>query len=328
MNNLKISIIVPIFNTAKYLHKCIYSIQNQSYKNIEIVLVNDGSTDNSLDIRNRFAENDKRVIVIDKENNGVSSARNSGLDIASGDYIGFVDSDDYIHQDMYKQLIESSLKNYANIAECGYCVVNDSYNIILSFPLKKDIINGNYECSKAYLQKKNTTNFNVNKLYSKTVLENIRFPKYKYSEDFWFNTKALYKCRRKVTINGCYYYYLNNKKSACNVPFSKSKLDVIESGKDVYEFYKSRFKELSPYVALYVAEHIIGLFRVLKSSSSREMETNYLNTLINEFKNYFKLIDGEAYENIKFTKRQISLLLFNINPELYYLFYKFYQYLK
>lgn len=96
MNNPKISVIVPIFNTAEYLHKCICSIQNQSYKNLEIILVNDGSADNSLNICNRFAEKDKRIIIIDKENGGVSSARNSGLDVVSGDYIGFVNSDDCI----------------------------------------------------------------------------------------------------------------------------------------------------------------------------------------------------------------------------------------
>ena len=96
MDNPKISVIVPIFNTAEYLHKCICSIQNQSSKNLEIILVNDGSTDNSLDICNRFAEEDKRTIVSDKENSGISSARNSVLDIVSGDYIGFVDIDDCI----------------------------------------------------------------------------------------------------------------------------------------------------------------------------------------------------------------------------------------
>ena len=328
MKDPKISVIVPIFNTAEYLQKCICSIQNQSYKNLEIILINDGSADNSLDICNKFAENDKRIIIVDKDNGGISSARNAGLDIASGDYIGFVDSDDYISQDMYRQLIKAGLENNADIVECGYNVVNEEYKTILSVPLKDDIIKDNYECSKLFLIGKNSAYFNWNKLYKKTVFERIKFPKYSCSEDFWVNAKAFYNCKRKKTIKGCYYYYLKHKKSITNAPFNESMLDAIKAGKSISNFYEKRIMELCPFAALYIIEHIIGLFKILKKSSSRKINEYYLNTLTDEFKYYYRQINSGVYENIKYSKRHIALLLFNMNPELYYLFFKIYQKLK
>src|SRR5690554_1425135 len=104
MMNTKISIIVPIYNAEQFLPKCIESIQNQTSKNLENNLVNDGSTDNSLNICYNYEKKDKRIIVIEKDNGSVSSARKAGLDIATGAYIGFVDSDDYISNDMYEKL--------------------------------------------------------------------------------------------------------------------------------------------------------------------------------------------------------------------------------
>ena len=328
MKNPKISVIVPIFNTAEYLHKCIYSIKNQSYKNLEIILVNDGSTDHSLDICNKFAENDKRIIIIDKENGGVSTARNTGLDIASGDYIGFVDADDYIDKDMYKVLIETSIKNNADIVECGINVINGEYQPGLPFPYRDAVFSGNYECSKSFLVGQNTANANWNKLYRREIFNDIRFPTYSYSEDFWINAKAFYQCQKKVTIKDRYYFYLQHEKSITNSPFREEMLESIQTGKEIYKFFQDRFEDLCPYIALSTVMQIIVLYILLKKTGPKEMKKKYFNLLIREFKNYYELIHGEAYENIKFTKKHIVLILFNFNPELYYLFFKIYQIIK
>ena len=114
----QISIIVPIYNTEKYLERCLQSILNQSYRNIEIILVNDGSDDNSLAICNKYKDKDKRIIVIDKKHTGVADTRNIGLEKASGNYIGFVDSDDYIDIDMFKKLIVGAEKYKCDISMC------------------------------------------------------------------------------------------------------------------------------------------------------------------------------------------------------------------
>ena len=119
----KISIIVPIYNIEKYLPRCLDSILAQTYKNLEVILVDDGSVDNSGMIADKYARNDQRINVIHQVNKGVSAARNAGLDLATGDYIGFVDGDDYIEKDMYERLLFNAIKYKADISHCGYQMV-------------------------------------------------------------------------------------------------------------------------------------------------------------------------------------------------------------
>lgn len=312
----RISIIIPVYNVEKFLDKCIQSIINQTYKNIEIILVNDGSTDYSLEICKQYEKTDDRVIVVNKENGGVSSARNTGLEIATGDYIGFVDADDYIDPKMYGDLLYAMEQNNADIAECGYSTTNLNYEIIDRFPLKDEIINGSYNCSRNYLSKINTTNFNVNKLYKKFLFNDIRFPSLAYSEDYMVNVKTFYKCNRKVTISSCYYYYLQNDASAVNKPFSKLKLDGIKAGKELFRFHQERYTDLSPLIALYITEYIIRHYKELKSSDNKDLKAHE-KLLVKEFKCYYPRIKGDAYKLIQFKKRHIILLLFNSSPEIY-----------
>lgn len=120
---VKLSVILTVYNVEKYLKRCIDSIIKQTYKDFELILVDDGSIDNSSKICDKFCKQDKRIKVIHKENGGVSSARNAGLDIAEGDYISFIDSDDYIEVDMFKKLIQIMIENNADIAQCNFKVV-------------------------------------------------------------------------------------------------------------------------------------------------------------------------------------------------------------
>jgi glycosyltransferase involved in cell wall biosynthesis len=323
-----ISVIVPVYNAEKYLPKCIESIQNQTYRNLEIILVNDGSTDNSLAICYQYSEKDKRIIVITQENKGVSSARNSGLDIATGDYIGFVDSDDYIAPDMYEQLLSACLENDADISECGYYIVSESDKIISSSSLKNGIVDGKYESSKAYVLRENTTPLVWNKLYRRRILERVKYSNFRYADDVWFNSRAFYECQRKITISECYYYHLRHKKSTMNAPFKAEKLEMIEAAKDVYEFYKTRFEDLCPYAVLYIVWAIIAIYNNLKETAPPDIQKKCEPILVKEFKNYYKLIKGEAYESIKFRNPHIAYFLFNISPGLYYVVYKLYQKIK
>ena len=122
----KISIIVPIFNIEKYLSRCLDSILEQTYKNLEVILVDDGSVDNSGMIADKYARKDQRIKVIHQVNQGVSAARNTGIDLATGDYIGFVDGDDYIEPDMYEILMRIIEEQQVDIAHCGYQMVYPS----------------------------------------------------------------------------------------------------------------------------------------------------------------------------------------------------------
>jgi len=130
MSSPKISIIVPVYNVENYLCKCVDSILEQTYKEIELILIDDGSTDSSGVICDKYKNKDTRVFVIHKKNEGVSSARNCGLKVAVGDYVGFVDSDDYVLNDMYEYLLNLSIMYNADITSCSFSVINDKGIII------------------------------------------------------------------------------------------------------------------------------------------------------------------------------------------------------
>lgn len=312
--NMKISVIVPIFNAEQFLEKCIDSIRLQTYKNLEIILINDGSTDGSLGICEEVAQKDDRIIIIDKPNGGVASARNCGIDYATGDYIGFVDSDDYIDRKMYKSLLMAALENDADIVECGYARVNSRGMILDHRPLKNDITTENINCCRDYLLKKNTTNFNVNKLYRNDIFMDIRYSNLKYSEDYLVNAQAFYKCNKKVTIKGAYYFYLKNVNSASGREFRKEKFDIIKAGKILYEYYNERIPELCPFVAMNLLDSIILIYKDLYKSSISDKGI-YSKELMISYKYYYKLIANKSIKEF-YTKTSIlTKLLFRISPK-------------
>ena len=322
----KISVIIPIYNAEKYLAKCIESVQQQTYRNLEIILVNDGATDSSINICKKYEKYDERIILIDKANEGVASARNCGLEIATGDFIGFVDSDDYIDPIMYERLLEAAMNFDADIAECGYSVVNNHYRIRDNHPLENSVLVGNYQCSRDYITKKNTTNFNFNKLYRRSIFKELRYPDLSYSEDYIVNVRAFYKCNRKVTISGCYYYYLKNETSACNRPFTEAKLDALKAGKEIVEFHESRFSDLCPFAAIYILEKIIQIYRQL---NLKERDHEKLKTmLLREYRQYYPMIKGTGFYRMLFNKRGFALWVFGISPNTYLTITLFHKKLK
>lgn len=310
----KISIIIPIYNSSNYLTKCIDSVRSQSYTNLEIILVNDGSTDNSIDMCNDFAEKDERIIIIDKTNGGVASARNHGLDKATGDYIGFVDSDDYIASQMYEELLEAAITHEADIAECGYFIIDANTETKKKFSLKEEVVEGNHLCSYRYLSKINTTNYNVNKLYKRFLFEELRYKDLAYSEDFCLNAIAFYECNKKVTISGCYYYYFQNVNSACKKPFSKPKFDIIQAGKEIYKFHELRFTDLCPTVAVYIVSNILACYYELFFSNQCS-EKEYRKLLIDDFRSYYPIAKKSNFINVK--RMRMSMRLFAISPSTY-----------
>ena len=149
----KISVIVPVYNTEDYLEKCIRSIMNQTYKNLEIITINDGSTDNSLSILENLKKEDDRIIIINQENMGVSKARNKGLDYATGEFIGFVDSDDFLEEDMYDIMIKHLIEENADLCRIKAFIYNREGGIEeISNDRKIYTYNNELEIMNVYLQ--------------------------------------------------------------------------------------------------------------------------------------------------------------------------------
>ncbi len=223
-----ISIIVPIYNAGEYLNTCVESLVNQTYKNIEIILVDDGSTDNSGAICDLWAEKDSRVKVVHKANGGASSARNTGLDFAKGEYIAFVDGDDWVDSDMYFQMLEDIKQFDADVARCsivreydnGSCeswgVNNSEIKIVDKKQLLCDIGEG----------------FGIlpvspcNKLFKSKVIGNIRFDtRFKFSEDTLFNFTVAQNVKKAIYNDVDRYHYRFNSESITNKDINENNFD-------------------------------------------------------------------------------------------------------
>ncbi len=238
-----ISIIVPVYKVERYLEKCVKSIQNQTYSNLEIILVDDGSPDNCGKMCDELAENDSRIRTVHRENGGQSAARNSGLSVAAGDYIGFVDSDDYIDKDMFECLYDAMASQEADLAVCNARSVSESGRVV-----KKHEGNGKTECfigKDAYDRIIPTLNNSVwNKLFKKEVIGKTLFPVGQiHGEDFIFLLEYLKKVRKVARVNADKYNYLQREGSITGGVFSEKKLDEISSKDTIYEIIKENFPD-------------------------------------------------------------------------------------
>ena len=249
--NYKISIIVPVYNVEKYLNKCVNSILNQTYKNIEVILVDDGSPDNCGKICNDYAEKDNRVKVIHKKNGGLSDARNVGIKIANGDYLGFVDSDDWIEPQMYQRLIENAVKYNADISVGG---VVDLIEENGKFEQVKTTLDGkvvNYVLSKKEAMKKYFLGSWAawDKLYKRSIFDNIEYPVGIINEDEAIVLKQLDRCSRVCYTNEVFYNYVHRAgvSSITQENFSKKKLVVVDICKKNLDFIKKYYPDLVEY---------------------------------------------------------------------------------
>jgi len=247
MKNKLISIVLPIYNVEKYLIDCIESVINQSYRNIEIILVDDGSSDRSGAICDEYKDKDSRIKVIHKENGGLSDARNSGLKISTGEYITFIDSDDCIGLNYIDILVKMIEKYDAEIAICNYNHVEESF----SFNHEKSTDNtsmiyeyNNIECIKnMYLANKQGLEFLAwGKLYSKKLFtENgIIYPKGKIHEDTFTTYKVIYNAKKIVFNDTKLYFYRKRNGSIMNSQFSIKFLNKLEAIEETCEFFENK----------------------------------------------------------------------------------------
>lgn len=240
--NFKISVIVPVYNCEDFLQKTIDSIASQTYKNLEIILVDDGSFDSSPQICDEWAEKDTRIKVIHKNNGGASSARNAGLDCATGDYIAFIDGDDYIDPDMYEIMLGHIVQYGADAASCG--MVRENKNAPDeewgSADAQIEFVN-NTELLKKVGQANGILPVSpCNKLFSKKVIGDIRFDvHFKYAEDVLFNYFAAKNISKMVIQNVARYHYVNNADSVSHIIFDEHRFDehrvmdiIIDDAKD------------------------------------------------------------------------------------------------
>lgn len=237
MNNQLISIIVPAYNAEKYIGRCIESILSQTYQNIQVIVVDDGSTDNTSSIIECYSEKDSRVYYIYKDNTGVADARNTGLDFASGDYIGFVDSDDYIEPEMYERMYSKLIETDADVCCCGYYQDFSGFRYEIcpdaNLVSNKDyyITYGTINILRQYFRQDIRTGIgdgNWNKLFKAKNLNNIRYERLSYCEDVEFQVRVFSNCSKIVCISDILYHYYDNIDSVTKVQFNDARAKVLD----------------------------------------------------------------------------------------------------
>ena len=212
--NKKISIIVPVYNLENYLERCVRSLLQQSYNNLEVILVDDGSTDNSSEMCDILCKEDRRVFCIHKKNGGLSSARNIGLDAASGDYILFVDGDDYIHPDMVRTMYEGMVFNDVKICICDYQHFHDEKEIMEpDSAVDEEVIGKEEILQRLYIPERARYIMSCCKLVKREIFNGIRFPEGRYREDEFTTYKLLLKAGNILCIDCKYYYYYQREDS-------------------------------------------------------------------------------------------------------------------
>lgn len=241
-----VSIIIPIYNVEMYLEKCIDSVLKQTYKNIEIILVNDGSTDNCKKMCDDFSKLDSRIKVFHKENGGLSDARNYGINNATGDYITFIDSDDYVKKDFIEKLYNAITTNKCDIAICGH---EDLYpDRIKRYAFSEKYVNekvmGKEETLKHMLYKDGYDVSAWAKLYKRSLFDEVLFPKGRLFEDAATTYKLIILSEKIVYINYIGYEYVIRKNSISNENFNERKLDLILSTNEMCDEIENLFPNL------------------------------------------------------------------------------------
>ena len=211
-NDLLISVIVPAYNVEKYIARCLDSILNQTYSNLEIIVVDDGSKDDTGVIIDEYESGDARVKIIHQENRGLSGARNSGLKIATGDFIGYVDGDDTIEYGMYEKMLKACLENEAELAVCSYASVDETGSLISDTIASSNVyVLPRIEALKTYLSDDKSYhiyNSVWSKLFKRSIVEGIEFPEGHNSEDIMYTAKALCNCNTCVFVDEPLYNYV------------------------------------------------------------------------------------------------------------------------
>ncbi|OLS38441.1 glycosyltransferase family 2 protein [Bacillus sp. MRMR6] len=273
---MKISVIVAAYNVENYIDKCLESIKAQTHKDLEIIVVNDGSTDNTLQKITNQSKNDNRIIIFNKVNGGLSSARNAGLDTATGEFIGFIDGDDYIAEDMYETLLSNMVETSADISVCMVQRVYKNQFVKVSNSNKIVVLN-NFEGMKALLEAKIIHHYAVDKLYSKKLFQGVRYPEGKIFEDVFTTYKLFARANKTVYCDSPKYYYVQRANSILRNSFNEKKLEYLEAIKEISTFIEREYKELVNYSLFYNAYGSCGLLIELLKYSYKYPKNDFNN---------------------------------------------------
>ena len=309
LDHILISIIVPIYNVEAFLPQCIDSLLAQTHPNIEIILVDDGSPDRSGQICDRYAAAHANIRVIHKPNGGLSSARNAGIDAAKGAYIGFVDSDDFVSETMFRSLLEAAVLHNAQIVACGRYLTDEEGTVTAqAFTLDRPKFYPTKDAMREILVSGQLDVAAWDKLYLAEVFDGIRFPEGEINEDAAIIFNLLDRASGVVHIGAAMYYYRCRSGSITKSGYKPNKIQALEHAEQIQAFLADRYPELAPCCQQYLAYtccHQLSL--LLKDPVA-------MNAYRNHYKQYIRHLDRNFVSlltspNIRKTWKIQSLLM-------------------
>lgn len=313
MKELFVSVIVPIYKVEEYLDECVQSILKQTYQNFELILVDDASPDNCGKMCDSYAAENSKIQVIHKENGGLSSARNAGLEIAKGDYIVFVDSDDYIRDCYLEDMVNLAIQYEADLICCHFTKAE-------SFVRWEDSESLVIYRGEEIIDNRNTNDVVMtpawNKLYHRSFFfgHDLRYPEGKIHEDNFLTPQILYRAKCMVITGKSLYFYRVRENSIITSSFSEKRLDKIEA----IEFYLKFYREINKPALFY--KELEGYFRGLMHFYSLMLEIDrkkYRGKII-EYRNKLKKELGKYWANRNVSlKLRIKVMLFLLKNRSY-----------
>lgn len=308
----EVTIVVPVYKTEKYLRRCVESILRQDFEDFEVILVDDGSPDNSGALCDKLAQEDCRILTIHKANGGLSSARNVGIEKATGKFVCFVDSDDYIAPDYLSSMLFIIQKHAADLVKIDYVEIStDDYSAERK-EVSEQVFVGT-EIEKAYLELRVDSACVF--LYRRELIGTSRFPEGKTSEDIPFNFELFQKANKFVYLPAVKYYYYHNEQSISNGPLDKNMMNYLMFRKDIYQHYcGGNEKELERLSEVLYARAAMGLnarmalYGISKGMNEREYRK--------EFKKVFRSHSSAFYHDkgTAFSRKVLAFFVFNCYP--------------
>ena len=310
----KLSIVLPVYHSEKYLPACIDSVLAQTWRDFELLLVDDGSPDRCGEICDRYAEKDDRIRVFHIENSGSSAARNYGIDRAVGEYLGFIDSDDYIDPDMYELLFENMQREDADLSMCGLA---DVYGGKTVNPVDKPVylVMDAEESIRTVFEAKLTSVTPVNKLYKKELFDGIRYPVGKDSgEDASIIVELLMRCRKTVLDTRQKYYYIHREDSITTRPFNPSDRSVIDAYRKNCRLIRKYYPGLEDTAVMRLCwAHFFVLDKLLISPDRREYRE-----IEKKLTGFLRRHTRFILQDTRFNRsRKIAMVLLRIHTGLY-----------
>lgn len=314
-----VSIIVPVYNAELYLERCIQSICQQSYQRLQIILIDDGSTDSSYQIAQRLSAQDNRIVLETQANAGVSAARNRGLSIATGDYVGFVDSDDTVGPTMYEALLATILSTNADIAECGNVWLSEEGKAVRESPFVQRLVHGVENCCREQLLMENSSSSCCTKLYRRHLIGNLRFMKLTHSEDYLFNVMVHLLCQARVTVPGCYYQVnIGNMDSATRRPAGRTKLDSVKGADMARRILNGKMPQLSYLADTHIMNTVVWAYPAFVKGCTPDKQA-----IQDELRVYYRdalaRMRAAGHAPHRLSRQGMGQTLFQLSPRTYYL---------